>query len=131
MTVTSPRHALYGQRLEVLKLISDRGATWVTVRVPNGSHRNIKRMLTDLAQPLPDSKSSLIVSASVLLRVAKFVDALSRRGEEETGDDKNDVADTRGENAVSMVKTAGADPSTASGATGAGPAPEIAQPRRG
>ncbi len=130
MTVTSPRHALYGQRLEVVKLISDRGASWVTVRVPNGTRRNIKRMLTDLAQPLSDSKTSLIISAAVLLRVAKFVEALSRRSEKESADDEGNVAGACGENAVSLANVAGTDTSTASGATGAGTASETARPGR-
>jgi hypothetical protein len=130
VTVTAPRHALYGQQLEILQLISDRGATWVTVRVPNGSRRNIKRTHTDLAQPLPDSKSSLIVSAAVVLRVASFVETLSRRGEKETGDDEEHIAGACGENAVPLAKVTGTEPSTHGGATGARSVPEATQSGR-
>jgi hypothetical protein len=87
-------------------------------------------MLTDLAQPLSDSKTSLIISAAVLLRVAKFVEALSRRSEKESGDDEGNVAGACGENAVSLANIAGTDASTASGATGAGTASETARPGR-
>jgi hypothetical protein len=130
VTVTAARHALYGQQLEILQLISDRGATWVTVRVPNGSHRNIKRTHTDLAQPLPDSKSSLVGSAAVALRVANFVETLSRRGGKETGDDEEHIAGTCRENAIPVAKVAGTDPSTTGGTTGASSLPEAAQPGR-
>jgi hypothetical protein len=130
VTVTAPRHALYGQQLEIVQLISDRGATWVTVRVPNGTRRNIKRAHTDLAQPLPDSKSSLIVSAAVALRVARFVAALSSGGEKEPGDDEEPVASACTENAVPLARVAGPDPSTNGSATGACAAPKAAQPGR-
>jgi hypothetical protein len=129
--VTVPRHALYGQRLEVLQLVSDRGPTWVTVRVPNGTRRNIKRALTDLAQPLPDSKSALIVSVPVLLRILDFMEALSRRAEEENGNDENDVATTAAQPAVPVVQAAGTDPAPTGGAAGARPALAAARPRRG
>jgi hypothetical protein len=130
VTVTAARHALYGQQLEILQLISDRGATWVTVRVPNGSCCNIKRAHTDLAQPLSDSKSSLIVSAAVALRVASFVETLSRRGGKETGDDDKHIAGACGENAVPVAQVVGTDPSTTGGATSTRSVPEAAQPGR-
>jgi hypothetical protein len=131
VTVTVPRHALYGQRLEVLQLVSDRGPTWVTVRASNGTRRNIKRALTDLAQPLPDSKSAQIVSISVLLRVLGFVETLSRRADEEKGNDENDVAATAVQPAVAVAQVAGTDPATAGGAARARPAPATARPWRG
>ena len=127
MTVTAPRHALFGQQLEIAQLISDRGATWVTVRVPNGTRRNIKRAYTDLAQPLPDSKSSLVVSAAVALRVARFVAALSGGGDKEPGDDEEPIASARAENAVPVARVAGTDPSTNGRAAGSRSVPETAR----
>jgi hypothetical protein len=131
VTVTVPRHSLYGQRLEVLQLVSDRGPTWVTVRVPNGTRRNIKRALTDLAQPLSDSKSTQIVSIPVLLRILNFVETLSRRANEENGNDENDVSATTVQPAVAVAQAAGTDPAPTGDATCARPAPATARPRRG
>lgn len=70
-------------RLEVLKLVSDRGARWITVRVPSGSQQNVLRTETDLVQPLPDSIAPLLVSGAILLRIAEQVEALLRHGDEE------------------------------------------------
>ena len=112
VTVTSRRHALFGQQLEVLQLVSDRGPTWVTVRVPNGSRRNIRRALTDLAQPLADSKRPPLVSSHILLRVAKHAEALSRCLEEERRNDEDDIAGGIGDPAAALVQSAGAVPAT-------------------
>jgi len=131
VTVTAPRHALYGQRLEVLQLVSDRGPTWVTVRVPSGSRRNIRRALTDLAQPLPDSKSALFVSVPVLLRILNFAEALSRRAEEEKSNDENAIATTAAQPADTVVEAAGTDPTPTCGAAGARAALAASRPRRG
>jgi len=127
VTVTTPRHALYGQRLEVLQLVSDRGPTWVTVRVPNGTRRNIKRALTDLGQALPDSKSAQIVSVPVLLRVLNLVESLSRRTEEEKANGENDAAATTVQPAAAVAQVAGTDPAPTGDATRAGSAPATAR----
>jgi len=131
VTVTLPRHALHGQRLEVVELVSDRGPAWVTVRVLNGTRRNIRRVLTDLARPLSDSKSARIVSVPGLLRVLNFVEALSRRTEEEKRNAENGVTAAAAELAVTVAKAAGTDPAPAGGATRARSAPALARPQRG
>lgn len=105
-------------------MVSDRGPTWVTVRVPNGSRRNIKRALTDLAQPLPDSKSALSVSVPVLLRILNFVGALSRRAEEDENDDENAIA-------AAAAQAAGTDPTPTCGAASARAALAASRPLRG
>lgn len=112
VTVTSPRHPLYGQRLEVLQLASDRGPKWVTVRVPNGRRRNILRALTDLAQPLADPVSPPLISAPVLLRVVQYAEALSRCRTEDDADDAQgpDIPDP-----TTVARPATADPTTAGG----------------
>jgi hypothetical protein len=131
VTVTSRRHALFGQQVEVLQLVSDRGATWVTVRVPNGSRRNIRRALTDLAQPLADSKSAPLISGRLLLRVVNYVEALSRRLDEEKRNDENAIADGIGDPAAALDPSTGADPATAGRTDRAGAAPDAARsPRR-
>jgi hypothetical protein len=112
-------------------LIPHRGPTWVTVRAPNGARRNIKRALTDLAQPLPDSKSARIVSIPVLLRILGFVEALSRRAEEEEDNDENDDDATAVRSSVAVAQAAGTDPAPAGGAARAGSAPATARTRRG
>jgi hypothetical protein len=112
VTVTSRCHALFGQQLEVVQLVSDRGPIWVTVRVPNGGRRNIRRAQTDLAQPLADSKRSPLVSSHILLRVAKHAEALSQCLEKERRNDKDDIAGDVGDPAATLVQSAGAVPAT-------------------
>ncbi|MDV3480090.1 hypothetical protein [Sphingobium yanoikuyae] len=80
--MTEPRHSLFGQTFEVQALVSRRGPKWVSIRLPDGRQRPVRRASTDLEMPLPDSKSAPLISASVLLRVARFIEALSRGSEE-------------------------------------------------
>ncbi len=130
VTVTSRLHALFGQRLELLQFVSDRGPTWVTVRVPNGSRRNIRRALTDLAQPLTDSKSPPLISGRILLRVVHHAEALSRRLEEEKRTGEEDSADGIVDPAAALDPSAGADPTTTGYADCPCAAPDTARPPR-
>ncbi len=130
VTVTAPRDALFGQQLEVIQLVSDRGANWVTVRIPNGTRRNIKRGSTDLASPLPDSNSTLIVSASVLLRVACFITMLSRRTEEESRNEQEHGSDKASQSAITVVEAAGTNPTTISDTSCSRSARKAARSRR-
>jgi hypothetical protein len=130
VTVTSRRHALYGQQLELIQFVSDRGPTWVTVRVPNGSRRNVRRALTDLAQPLADSKSPPLISGRILLRVVNHAEALSRCLEEEKRHGEDDVADDIGDPAAALDPSAGADPATTGDADCASVAPDTVRPPR-
>lgn len=113
MTITSRRHALFGQQLELLQLISDRGPKWVTVRAPNGSRRNVRRALTDFAQPLADSKSPPLISGRLLLRVVDYAEALSRRFEEENRNAEDDIAGSISNPAAALAASFQADPATA------------------
>jgi len=48
VTVTDPRHCLFGHRLEVLQERSGRGPTFVVVELPDGRKRSIRFTSTDL-----------------------------------------------------------------------------------
>ncbi|MEN2793683.1 DUF5372 family protein, partial [Sphingomonas oligophenolica] len=82
VTVTCPRHPLFGERFEVLAPESDRGPAWVTIKVAHGGRRNILRAVTDLATAPPDSKIAPLVSGLVLIRVVALAEALRRNLEE-------------------------------------------------
>jgi len=81
--VTCPQHPLFGERFEILKLVSDRGPAWMTIRVPHGGRRNILRSVTDLTTAPPDSKSAPLVSGSILMRVVALSEALRRSSQDE------------------------------------------------
>jgi hypothetical protein len=49
LTVTDPRHCLFGHRLAVLQERSGRGPTFVAVELPDGRKRSIRVTSTDLA----------------------------------------------------------------------------------
>ena len=48
VTITDPRHCLFGHRLAVLQERSGRGPTFVVVELPDGRKRSIRVTLTDL-----------------------------------------------------------------------------------
>lgn len=52
VTISDPRHSLYGQRLELVSLEAARGRDFIIVKVSNGRHRSIRRKQTDLMTPL-------------------------------------------------------------------------------
>ena len=85
----------------------------MTVRAPNGSRRNIRRALTDLAQPLADSKSPPLISGRLLLRVVDYAEALSRRLEEENRNAEDDIAGSISNPAAALAASFRADPATA------------------
>jgi hypothetical protein len=49
VTVIDPRHALSGQRFELVSMHSARGASFVVIALPDGRRRSIRRSITDLA----------------------------------------------------------------------------------
>jgi hypothetical protein len=130
VTVTSPEHPLYGTRLEVLQLVSDRGPRWITVRVPSGIQRNLLRTATDLAQALPDSKSTPLVSGAILLRVVRRTEALLLHLEEEGCDDEGEIEGYAVECASRLVPTACADATQVGDADRTSVVPETRRPRR-
>jgi hypothetical protein len=62
VTITNPRHGLFGQRLELVTLETTRGRDFIVVKLPNGRHRSIHRNQTDLSGPLVEARES---SASI------------------------------------------------------------------
>ena len=87
VTVTDPRHALYGRRLAVLSLWASRGPEWISVALPDGRRRSIHRAATDLARPWPGDCRRPLVSVRTLLPLAHLVRDLLRisRGENPHG----------------------------------------------
>ncbi|WP_446721537.1 DUF5372 family protein [Methylobacterium sp. DCY52] len=86
VTVTEPRHALYGQRLPVLTIRSGRGPTFLVVALPDGRRRSIRRASTDLArEPTRDDSAAQPsrVSARTLLPLAHHLSALLTLCEQE------------------------------------------------
>jgi hypothetical protein len=49
VTITDSRHALSGQRFDLVSMHSPRGESFVVIALPDGRRRSIRRSLTDLA----------------------------------------------------------------------------------
>jgi hypothetical protein len=107
-------------RLEVLQLVSDRGSCWVTVRTPNGRRKNICRTATDLAEALPDSKSTPLISGAVLLRVVRQIEALLPHLDEERRNDENEIESLTVEASSRLASSAGTDTTKACRSDSAG-----------
>jgi len=76
VTVTDPRHPLYGQRLAVLSLACARGPRFIAVALPDGRRRLIRRGATDLERPAGTNLAVPRVSARTLLPLARHVRGL-------------------------------------------------------
>lgn len=77
VTVTDPRHPLYGQRLAVLSLACARGPHFIAVALPDGRRRLIPRSATDLERPTSMDLPVPKVSARMLLPLARHVRGLA------------------------------------------------------
>ena len=53
VTITDPRHSLFGQRLVVLGERSGRGPGYVAGELPDGRRRSVRKTATDLVVPIP------------------------------------------------------------------------------
>ncbi|WP_436102053.1 DUF5372 family protein [Pararhizobium sp. LjRoot238] len=60
VTITNPRHGLYGQRFELVSLETTRGRDFIVVKLRNGRHRSIRRNQTDLSVPLVEARERSI-----------------------------------------------------------------------
>jgi len=79
VTVTDPRHALYGNRFAVLMGRSGRGRAYVVVELPDGRRRSIRIASTDLAEaaiaPSPKPAGLPRISARTLIPLMQHLTA--------------------------------------------------------
>jgi hypothetical protein len=73
VTITDPRHPLFGRQLKLLSLVSARGPAFVTAALPDGRRRFIPRAITDLQRPLASQETLPRISARTLLPLARLV----------------------------------------------------------
>ena len=74
VTVTEPRHPLFGRELRLLSLDCSRGPAFVAAALPDGRRRLLRRAATDLERPLASQATALPrISARTLLPLARHV----------------------------------------------------------
>jgi hypothetical protein len=73
VTVTDPRHPLYGQRLRVLSLSCARGPRFIAVALADGRRRLIRRAATELEHPAEPDRAMPRISARMLLPLARHI----------------------------------------------------------
>jgi hypothetical protein len=77
VTVTDPRHSLFGQRLVVLGERSGRGPGYVAVELPGGRRRSVRKTATDLVAPSEPVGSNLPrISIRTLIPLARHVNRI-------------------------------------------------------
>lgn len=114
VTVTDRRHSLYGQCLEVSVGGSSRGPDWVTVLLPDGRRRHIRRAATNLArapeeQPTADLDGARI-SVRTLLPLAQCLRALLKiSGEDVTDGQPRSILDQPSDRPVQECAGGGTD----------------------
>jgi len=74
--VTDPHHPLFGQRLTVVSLSCSRGPQFISVALPGGGERPIRRAATDLERPVQSPILAPRVSARRLLVLARYVQSV-------------------------------------------------------
>jgi hypothetical protein len=79
VTVTDPRHSLFGSKLAVLPERSARGPTYIVVQLSDGRRRSIRVSSTDLGEPpiASDSKGSAVsrISLRTLIPLTRHLNA--------------------------------------------------------
>jgi hypothetical protein len=74
VTVTDPRHPLFGQVLKLLSLTCGQGPAFIAVALPDGRRRLVRRAATDLERPLtPPSSAQPRISVRTLLPLARHI----------------------------------------------------------
>jgi hypothetical protein len=86
VTVTDPRHALYGFRLQVASVVGARGPRFIVLVLPDGRRRHVLRAATDLERPpaAADPVRSRI-SARSLLPLARLIRSMLAAPDVEAG----------------------------------------------
>src|SRR3954451_25430150 len=94
VSITERRHSLFGQRLEVAPEASCRGPDRITVILPDGRRRHVRRVATDLVPASTDAHAvsdpgNARISVRTLLPLADCLRALLRISREEVPDDQS------------------------------------------
>ena len=84
--MTDPHHPLFGQRLTVVSLSCSRGPQFISVALPSGGERPIRRAATDLERPVQNPVLAPRVSASRLLVLARYVQSMMASANKENVD---------------------------------------------
>ncbi|MCW2239217.1 hypothetical protein [Azospirillum canadense] len=95
VVITSRRHSLYGQRLQVAPEASSRGPDWLTVFLPDGRRRHVHRAATDLISDTDGGTSrepcEARISARTLLPLADCLRALLKVSKGDAADEQHRV----------------------------------------
>jgi hypothetical protein len=83
VSVTDPRHPLFGQPLRLLSLTCSRGPSFVAVALPDGRRRLIRRAATDLERPLVAEAALPRISVRALLPLARHIRSMLATSQEE------------------------------------------------
>ncbi len=73
VSVTDPRHPLFGQSLRLLSLTCSRGPAFVVVALLDGRRRLVRRAATSLDQPPPADMTVPYISVRALLPLARHI----------------------------------------------------------
>jgi hypothetical protein len=137
VSVTDPRHPLFGQSLRLLSLTCSRGPAFVAVALPDGRRRLVRRAATSLDQPPPTTMTLPHISVRALLPLARHIRSMVAAFLEEASDVR--IAPSSAPLPPAAVPCSGTAPPTVAdlAGDGAGPAgptgrpPAPARPRRG
>jgi hypothetical protein len=83
VTVTDPRHPLFGQQLKLLSLSCGRGPAYIAAALPDGRRRLVRRAATDLERPLAPRTVLPIISVRTLLPLARHIRSMLSTPSEE------------------------------------------------
>jgi hypothetical protein len=128
VTITEPAHPLFGRTFPLLRDVSPRGKTQVTILLPNGQRRIVPRSATNLVganTEQPAVGKLPIISVRTILPVAQFVKAKLGATKEKTdalpsltssgGDARSDPAQEP--STSHLVEAVGAEATDAAGPT--------------
>lgn len=126
VTVTDPRHALFGNRFAVLTGRSGRDPAYVVIELPDGRRRSIRIASTDLAEalaPAPIAANLPRISVRTLIPLMQHLTAnLALFAEEVIRDGPSSPSRSR------CVSSTAADPSTHIQPAGGTPSAPMAEP---
>ena len=127
VTVTDPRHALFGNRFAVLTGRSGRGPAYVVIELPDGRRRSIRIASTDLAEALalaPIAANLPRISVRTLIPLMQHLTAgdLTLLAEEVIRDGPSSPSRSR------CVSTTAADPGMHIQPAGGTPSAPMAEP---
>jgi len=124
ITITDPRHPLYGRSFPMVHPISPRGKAQLVIRLPDGQPRSVPRAATDIdgpLQPALPAREVPWISVRTLHPVAQCVRSIIRAAEEVARDD---IARRSGRTAAATTSVL---PSPADLASPSSPAPDAAR----